>query len=238
MLSPQVSDFLHDIAQHATSEDVGNALLRLLQDEYDADTVNIWFWGQHGECFVSTYPEWFGPYIGEHLGNFHGRKHMKTRYDPIWYGLDMIRQDWPEDSKAEAQLAYESMRRRVTIGVPMHSNIGLSGAVSIGSRKPVDRFKRHFSANGSAMLLASHMAHQRMQKLFREGLAHRYRITARERECLLWISKGLQTGQVAEKLGVSEITIHLHIRKAKDKLGTKSRAETVAKAILLGLIVP
>lgn len=238
MLTNPVIEFLDDIARLATAKEVGASLLRFLEQHAGADSAAIQFWGHNGQSFATTYPEWFGPYVEKNCGGFHGWLHLKACHGPIWYGIDLLREDWPEDSKTEARLAFETSGRRVEVGLPVPSEIGLGGAVAFGSREPARAFAERLDAQVSALFLASYLGHLRMQHLYRCEAADAHGMTERESECLLWISRGLHTGQIADKLGIAEVTVHIHIRKAKKKLGTGTRAETVAKAIVLGLIEP
>jgi DNA-binding CsgD family transcriptional regulator len=61
-------------------------------------------------------------------------------------------------------------------------------------------------------------------------------ITARERDCLAFIADGLRTGDVAHRLGISESTVEMHTRNARNRLGAKTRDQAVAIAIRAGLI--
>lgn len=63
-------------------------------------------------------------------------------------------------------------------------------------------------------------------------------LSPRQRECLLWASRGLSTKQIAARLGLSEPVIHEHVGVAKRKLGCATRSQAVARAVRLGLIAP
>ena len=49
-------------------------------------------------------------------------------------------------------------------------------------------------------------------------------LTAREREAALLVAEGLTDRQVAARMGVSERTVHAHLRAAYVKTGTPNRA--------------
>jgi DNA-binding CsgD family transcriptional regulator len=63
-------------------------------------------------------------------------------------------------------------------------------------------------------------------------------LSPRQRECLLWASRGLSTKQIADKLVLSDPVVHEYLSAAKRKLGCASRSHAVARAVLLGLIEP
>ena len=68
-----------------------------------------------------------------------------------------------------------------------------------------------------------------------EELAGR-RITPREREVLGLIAEGLTNRQIAERLVVSEHTVHRHVTNILRKLDLPSRAAAAAHAVRLGLV--
>jgi len=61
-------------------------------------------------------------------------------------------------------------------------------------------------------------------------------ISPREREVLNWLKSGKTNAEMAAILGISENTIKYHLRMIMQKLGTRSRAHTVAVALSLRLI--
>lgn len=58
----------------------------------------------------------------------------------------------------------------------------------------------------------------------------------REHDCLTLVAKGWRVAQIADHLGVSEVTVNFHLRNARKKLGARTLPETVAKAINLNFI--
>lgn len=61
-------------------------------------------------------------------------------------------------------------------------------------------------------------------------------ISDRERECLLWVSEGKTTDEVAVILGVSSNTVNSYVAHAIHKLSARNRAMAIATAIRAGLI--
>jgi DNA-binding CsgD family transcriptional regulator len=61
-------------------------------------------------------------------------------------------------------------------------------------------------------------------------------LSDRERECLLWVSEGKTTEEVALILGVSANTINSYVTHAIQKLSASNRAMAIATAIRSGII--
>jgi DNA-binding CsgD family transcriptional regulator len=64
------------------------------------------------------------------------------------------------------------------------------------------------------------------------------RLSARERECLVWAAQGHTSRQIGETLGLTTSTVNYFIDAAADKLAAGSRVHAAAKAVALGLIPP
>jgi LuxR family maltose regulon positive regulatory protein len=59
-----------------------------------------------------------------------------------------------------------------------------------------------------------------------------------ERRVLERLQTHLTTDQIAARLFLSPNTVHSHTQALHRKLGSQTRAETVSKAIRLGLLLP
>jgi LuxR family transcriptional regulator, quorum-sensing system regulator BjaR1 len=62
------------------------------------------------------------------------------------------------------------------------------------------------------------------------------RLTRRQIETLQWVAFGKSDWEVAEKLGVSENTVHKHIEAAKARFGVPTRMQAVVAALRQGSI--
>jgi LuxR family quorum-sensing system transcriptional regulator CciR len=115
------------------------------------------------------------------------------------------------------------------------------GGWNFGSGFRRTEFESVLRERGRDLRLAAFYIHEHAERLSHGTIASRPavgRLTRRERECLLWLSRGLRTAAIADRLGVAEVTVDLHFRGARRKLNAATREEALAKAILYGLIVP
>ncbi len=67
------------------------------------------------------------------------------------------------------------------------------------------------------------------------GIAQAYHaraaLTAREGEVLAWLSRGLLSAAIAERMGVTPVTVAKHLRSARRKLGARTREQALALAV-------
>ncbi len=130
------------------------------------------------------------------------------------------------------------MRMPHGIAVPIHlphDGIALVGMVSNAT---VDEFKRLAPACRDAAMLLAHHFHNHAATLLKAHMIPKdeARLTGRELECLTWAAKGKTSQEIADILGLAEITVRFHLSNASRKLAAVNRVQTVAKAISIGLI--
>jgi len=87
------------------------------------------------------------------------------------------------------------------------------------------RLIEEFQANGSP--IATPLAHPEIKNL-----------TAREREVLVAMSKGLSNSEIADQLFVGETTIKTHVGHILTKLAVRDRVQAVVTAYESGLVRP
>lgn len=101
------------------------------------------------------------------------------------------------------------------------------------NRKQMEELRQR---SGSLFQVCAALADQKMVSV---GARHRgLRLTNREAECLLWLANGMRTDQIAYKLGIRPVTVDMHVRNARHRLGAKTREQALAIAIHKGLIKP
>src|SRR5207244_13168923 len=80
--------------------------------------------------------------------------------------------------------------------------------------------------------------HTNGSKLDGEAATRIATLTKREREVVILMSEGLKTGQLAERMFISEATVRHHLTSVFDKLDVADRFELVFYAYKHGLAPP
>ncbi len=61
-------------------------------------------------------------------------------------------------------------------------------------------------------------------------------LSGRERDVLAYLSQGMMTAQIAEKLGLADVTVNKHFNSARKRLGAATREQALAIAMAAGVI--
>ncbi|MBI1364909.1 MAG: hypothetical protein GC153_03000 [Alphaproteobacteria bacterium] len=117
---------------------------------------------------------------------------------------------------------------------PMRTEDGPPGSVSFGA----SNYQLNEREIGELEIVSLH-AYSKIERLFGSfPYQPPAKLTARESEVLHFVAGGKTNWEIGKVLSISEHSVRDHIRDASRKLGTCSRAHTVAVAIRLGLILP
>lgn len=129
----------------------------------------------------------------------------------------------------------------VGIVIPLRSpgRYPLAGMSLSNDMLPTE-FRRFVARWGMLAQLAVLHAHTRMQILLQkaERAADGIALPPRGLECLLWVSRGLSSKEIALRLGLSPKTVDFHLAEAMRKLNVTTRSHAVARAIAEGLLQP
>jgi FixJ family two-component response regulator len=144
--------------------------------------------------------------------------------------------------RGESGLAFQQHVLKLEIPIPIifmtgHGDIAMTvTAMKAGAldflAKP---FRDQDMLDAVSVALASDA--ERLKKMLADrGIHENYKLlTPREREVLTYVIAGLLNKQIAARMNVSEITVKLHRGSAMKKMGARSVADLVRKALILGV---
>lgn len=111
-------------------------------------------------------------------------------------------------------------------------------AIMLGSGYNEAEFLKLIGGNGMALVALAHLFHA---GAVGELIRRRHNVAAlssRERDCLQLIARGFRVDAISHRLGIAIVTVEVHLRGARRKLGAKTTAEAVARALLYQQIQP
>jgi DNA-binding CsgD family transcriptional regulator len=167
-------------------------------------------------------------------------RHISTQLTPLLIGPDFS--DRERDGEEFWRFMHDTSTPyglRSAFMLPLRYRIDQAlGAFGAMSCMKGSEFTRYFSDNGLMLRFASLYADQKLVALKMRKKAEAVRLSPRERDCLLWLSQGLRNDRIAERTGISDRTVELHLANARCKLKAATREQALARAISLGLVTP
>jgi DNA-binding CsgD family transcriptional regulator len=137
-------------------------------------------------------------------------------------------------------LLEDAVQRFERAGAPYEAALARAElAASLGALGRLDAARREADAARAALLaLGGATAAERAQSVLTppDGFGDLAGVTAREREVLSLLAEGLTNRQIAERLVVSEHTVHRHVTNILRKLDLQSRSAAAARAARAGLL--
>ena len=245
-MDQRLSTFLTDLEKVGCADEAWRTTVRFLRS-FGMETVHAWFVGETdaGEDLnvITTCPDWWHQlYLEKKCDEFDViLNHCKTKYTPILHSVDAFEKDRRIDPRMIEMMRVtdEGFGLRSGIAIPVHTaSKRLSGGINIGGPHKEHEFKKLADDTGLLLHIGVLSAHTKLQALLREQTASAARLSPRERECLLWLAAGLRTDQIAARLKLQNVTVNLHISNARKKLNASTRAQAVAKAMMLGILDP
>lgn len=123
--------------------------------------------------------------------------------------------------------------------VPIHTRSNVDwGTFRFATNLSNDGLTRFAAEHASTVMLAGTIAFETIRALVKAEQAVEIGLTPRERECLLWLAKGLRNEQIAHRLGLKPVTVEFHLANARNKLGARTREQALAIALQKGLVEP
>ncbi len=149
--------------------------------------------------------------------------------------------DWSElkiQGDAEMSFLVDALAHGVGphgLSIPVQSKHGHRALFSVSFSRSQPEWLDFRKATQPVLIEIAHRLHRRViSEVFGEDRPH---LTNRELECLRWIARGKDTSEIAVILSISPHTARYYLKSARYKLDCVSSAQTVSKAVKLGLLI-
>ena len=165
--------------------------------------------------------------------------HLLTRSEPLSFARLYALMDrgalTPEQTESHQISREIGMRHGVAIPLRDGTPTLVGGISMEADRGFTDQgFSRHLAQvlpKIRQLVELFHSAIRRDSLLDREN-----RLSSRERECLLWLTRGLRVQQIAHCLGTHPKTVEKQLANARRKLKARTNNQAVMRALILNLL--
>ena len=149
--------------------------------------------------------------------------------------------DWSElkiQGAAEASFLTDALAHGVGpygLSIPLQSKRGHRALFSISFSRSQDEWTKFVKMSLPTLIEIANRIHRRViHEVFGEDRPH---LSGRELECLRWIARGKDSGEIAIILDISAHTARDYLKSARYKLDSVTSAQAVTKAVKLGLLI-
>lgn len=153
----------------------------------------------------------------------------QSRRPYLWGGSRYIRR-----LHAEQRIFFEEAREfGIVFGmtIPVHGPDGECSFFSVASDVTPRAFQDLVGETSLPAQLLALQAHTvTMEHLVEDDEGVEIRLTARERECLLWTAQGKTSWEISQIIGRSTATVNYHLQKAMNKLDACNKVQAAFKA--------
>lgn len=171
-------------------------------------------------------------------------KYCCSTFAPVATGREYMK-DYGFLSNLERRFILEGGETGFSAGfsspVRLKASCGGFGGWNFGSEMKRQDFDRFSAEHGERLRLAGFYIHERLECVLAQAdgrVTSHGCLTPRERDCLLWLGRGLRVAAIAHKLGIAAVTVDLHLKNARHKLAAATREEALAKAIMTKQVDP
>ncbi len=142
-------------------------------------------------------------------------------------------------SKVLGEASEAGLNAGVLISLPGAIGMSRPGAgIVFGSSMAANDTFRLIRENGPSLVALANLFHA---GAVGELMRRRYgaaELSARERDCLQHVARGSRISAIAHDLMLAEVTVGMHLKNARKKLGARSLPEAVARGLLFQQIEP
>jgi DNA-binding CsgD family transcriptional regulator len=233
-------NFVHDVGSAATAAEVGQHFIELAQGQ-NASVVHLFMETKLKGFRATTIPHGIldEEIHDSHFGTSKIVELVQSGAPKVFWGVDLDKNTptLPELDVRISKARFDLLKQRNSVTFPMPDSDGQyrGAGVGIGFDDNGDIFLKHMEESCGSLAVASFAAHSRIQLLLsneREASP----LSKRQREILQLLAVGFQLSAIADKLGIADSTVNLHLSQLKKKLNVKTKEQALAMALTNGWI--
>lgn len=190
--------------------------------------------------FVSTFPtSWVEHYLSQDYSNVDPTySHAAVTIFPFLWD-ELFKENWftAQHRSFFNEAADFGVRAGVTI--PLHGPLSGLATLNLAGDLRGKELQGTFQQHQVDLMRVAFSAHEMMLRfLSLHPDQDQVKLTTRERECLLWTSRGKTNWEVGEILNISSETVRFHLKNAMHKMGVYSQHHAAVRAIMRSMIFP
>lgn len=165
-------------------------------------------------------------------------RYCAATLDPVGTGIDYLDDHAYLDPRERGfirEAAETGFRAGISCMIRAKGAMGAAGW-NLGSTMDRQQLETVFAEQGHVLRLAAHLSHEKLSQSDGAAEAASRALSVRETECLKWLAGGLRTKEIAERMAIQPITVELHLRNARTKLGARTREHALARALATGVL--
>ena len=148
---------------------------------------------------------------------------------------------WPDNNETETELedSLKEIDSSSNFAIPYASvNQADFGAVLVMTPMRQREFDLFIADLGQDLQIVAMLAYARMDDLNGFETVMKEKLSSREKEVLLWLSKGMRNENIADKLLISRRTVEFHMANICRKFKASTREQALVLALQRGIITP
>ncbi|MEM6638072.1 MAG: LuxR C-terminal-related transcriptional regulator [Pseudomonadota bacterium] len=150
---------------------------------------------------------------------------------PTFFTGSAFLEDYPYLQPEDVAVIKRAEVFGITSGIALRMSSGEDGVVrgwNLLSEFTKEKMIEIHANYGQLLLVGAALADQR---IVLEAPGSLEELSKRETDCLCLLAEGLRTEQIGLRLGIRPVTVDLHMRNARTKLGAQTREQALAIAI-------
>ena len=239
--------FINAVTSLQACEDLSDIKKELVQICQHLEFDDVAYVVKLPQTFIRSSALVISTYSDEWLENYAGKSYLSI--DPVvqhcfssqrpylWNRFKKGHHD-KEIRKFAGEAQDFKLNDGISIGMPRYD--GEAGLISLASERELVFTDAQYQRIVLYLNALQPYIHEKINQILQSNHDAQIKelLTEREKTCLLWVAEGKTANEISTILHISESTVVFHLKNATNKLQVTNRSQAIAKAVLLGLIVP